>query len=106
MNAEYFADDNNEENQEDELKSAGAHEDSDDEEGVQGPPPPDEFKRLLEEWTRDFEKMEAADYQKPVVTPEGSTEVEAQRMKLLRQRQSLRKILWMPSTNLWQTPET
>ncbi len=50
--------------------------------------------------------MEAADYQKTVVAPEGTTEVEAQRMKLLRQRQSLSKILWMPSTNLWQTPET
>jgi hypothetical protein len=44
-------------------QSTGDHEDSD-EEGVQGPPSPTEFKRLLEEWARDFEKLEAVAYHK------------------------------------------
>ena len=57
-----FADEPNttNENQADD-QSTGDHEDSD-EEGVQGPPPPTEFKRLLGEWTKDFEKLEAVAY--------------------------------------------
>ena len=56
MNPEYDFADGNEvtnEKQADE-QSTGDHEDSDGE-GLQGPPPPTEFKRLLEEWARDFE---------------------------------------------------
>jgi hypothetical protein len=48
-------------------QSTGDHEDSD-EEGVQDPPPPTEFKRLLEEWARDFEKLEAVAYHKAAVS--------------------------------------
>ena len=43
-------------------QSTGDNEDSDGD-GIQGPPPPTEFKRLLEVWAKDFERMEAAIYQ-------------------------------------------
>ena len=59
-------------------QSTGDHEDSD-EEGVQGPPPPTEFKRLLEEWARDFEKLEAVAYHKATAS-EDISEVEAKRL--------------------------
>ena len=64
MNAEYdFADEkeNTNENPVDE-QSTGDHEDSDGD-GIQGSPPPTEFKRLLEVWAKEFERMEAAIYQ-------------------------------------------
>ena len=60
-------------------QSTGDHENSDDE-GVQGPPPPPiEFKRLLEEWARDFEKLEAVAYHKAAAS-EDISEVEAKRL--------------------------
>ncbi len=80
MNPEYdFADEQyatNEKQADD--QSTGDHEDSD-EEGVQGPPPPTEFKRLLEEWTRDFKKLEAVAYHK-VAASEDISDVEARRL--------------------------
>ena len=81
MNPEYdFADDNKvtNEKQADE-QSTGDHEDSE-EEGVQGPPPPTEFKRLMEEWARDFEKLEAVAYHQANAS-EDISEVEAQRLQ-------------------------
>ena len=61
MNPEYdFADDNEATNeQQADEQSTGDNEYSDGE-GIQGPPPPTEFKRLLEGWARDFEKLVAA----------------------------------------------
>ena len=82
MNPEYdFADENEvtNEKQADE-QSTGDHEDSD-EEGVQGPPPPTEFKRLLEEWVRDFEKLEAVAAYHQATASEDISGVEAQRLQ-------------------------
>jgi len=82
MNPEYDFADGNEvtnEKQADE-QSTGDHEDSDDEEGVHGPPPPTEFKRLLEEWARDFEKLEAEVYHQTTAS-EDLSGVEAQRLR-------------------------
>jgi hypothetical protein len=80
MNPEYdFVDKHdatNEKQADDE--STGDHEDSD-EEGFQGPPPPTEFKRLLEEWARDFAKLEAVAYHKAAAS-EVISEVEAKRL--------------------------
>ena len=64
MSAEYdFADEKENTNEIPvDEQSTGDHEDSDGD-GIQGPPPPTEFKRLLEVWAKDFERMEAAIYQ-------------------------------------------
>ena len=81
MNPEYdFADEPNvtNENQADD-QSTGDHEDSD-EEGVQGPPPPTEFKRLLEEWAKDFEKLEAAVAYHQAAASGETSEIEAKRL--------------------------
>ena len=80
MNPEYdFADENEvtNEKQADE-QSTGDHEDSDGE-GIQGPPPT-EFKRLLEEWARDFEKLAAVAYHQTTAS-EDISGVEAQRFR-------------------------
>ncbi len=80
MNPEYdFADepDATNEKQADD-QSTGDHEDSD-EKGVQGPPPPTEFKRLLGEWAKDFEKLEAVAYNQAAASKETS-EIEAKRL--------------------------
>jgi hypothetical protein len=81
MNPEYdFADEHeatNEKQADDQF--TGDHEDSD-EEDVKGPPPPTEFKRLLEEWARDFEKLEAVAYHKATAS-EDISKVEAQRLQ-------------------------
>ena len=80
MNPEYdFADESDTTNEKQaDDQSTGDHEDSD-EEGVQGPPSPTEFKRLLEEWARDFEKLEAVAYHKAAAS-EDVSEVEAKRL--------------------------
>ena len=78
MNPEYdFADENEATNEKQaDEQSTGDHEDSDDGEGIQGPPPPTEFKRLLEGWARDFEKLVAMVYQQTTAS-EDISEVEA-----------------------------
>jgi hypothetical protein len=80
MNPEYdFADEPNATNEKRaDDQSTGDHEDSD-EEGVQGPPPPTEFKRLLGEWAKDLEKLEAVAYHQAAASEEIS-EVEAKRL--------------------------
>jgi hypothetical protein len=75
MNPEYdFADEpeaTNEKQADD--QSTGDHSD---EEGVQGPPPPTEFKRLLGEWAKDFEKLEAVAYHHRAAASEETSEIE------------------------------
>jgi hypothetical protein len=84
MNPEYdFADEPNATNEKQaDDQSTGDHEDSD-EEGVQGPPPPTEFKRLLGEWAKDLEKLEAVAYHQAAASEEIS-EVEAKRLYFRR----------------------
>ena len=80
MNPEYdFADEHDAtiEKQADDP-STGDHEESDDD-GFQGPSPLTEFKRLLEVWAKDFERMEAAIYQQTAVA-ETISAVEAKRL--------------------------
>jgi hypothetical protein len=81
MNPEYdFADDNEATNeQQADEQSTGDHEYSDGE-GIQGPPPPTEFKRLLEGWARDFEKLVAVVYQQTTAS-EDIYEVEAHQLQ-------------------------
>ena len=81
LNAEYdFADENENTNEKTvDEQSTGDHEDSDGE-GIQGPPRPAEFKRLLEVWAKDFEKLEAANYQQTTAA-EDISGVEAQRLR-------------------------
>jgi len=45
------------------VEESDGESDDEDDDGVVGPPPPAEFKKLLVEWARDFERSEAADYQ-------------------------------------------
>ena len=79
MNAEYdFADENeNTTEKPADEQSTSDHEDSDGE-GIQGPPPPTEFKRLLEVWAKDIEKLEAVSYHQTTAA-EDISGVEAQR---------------------------